>query len=114
MTYPLTLNPLLHRITRSFSCNWCFASFLLIAPALTLAQVESGDSELSRYERTLGFLQQSSPDEQADFAMVALLELAEVYIAEADLARSDAAKQEEKGAPGYWAGRWRCSRRPGS
>lgn len=97
MTNSLPLNSLLTCSTPGLSFTCCLALLLLIAPALSSAQVEPDDRELSRYERTLGFLQQSSPDEQADFAMVALLELAAVYIAEADLARSDAARQEGKG-----------------
>jgi hypothetical protein len=49
---------------------------------------------VSRYERTVLSLQTSTPDLQADFANTALMELVEVYLAEADLARSQAQQDD--------------------
>jgi len=48
---------------------------------------------LSRYQRTLQYLQYAPEQEQVDFAGDALSRLVEVYMAEADLARSEARQQ---------------------
>lgn len=44
----------------------------------------------SRFQRTVDQLQLVAPEQQGDFADIALAELAEVFVAEADLARSEA------------------------
>jgi hypothetical protein len=55
-------------------------------------------SELSsRYQRTAQSVAASTPEIQADFATSGLSELAEVYMAEADLARKQAAELDRKG-----------------
>jgi len=53
-----------------------------------------GLSAISRFQRTVNYLQDSPPEERADFAAAALAELTAVYLAEADLARTQAAEQE--------------------
>jgi hypothetical protein len=45
---------------------------------------------LSRFHRTVLYMREASPEQQADFATNALSELAEVYMAEADLAQMEA------------------------
>jgi hypothetical protein len=64
----------------------------LLLPALPVwAQHPPVDTPaLSRYQRTLQHLQQAPEQEQVDFASDALSSLVEVYMAEADLARSEA------------------------
>ncbi|RLA48790.1 MAG: hypothetical protein DRR04_01445 [Gammaproteobacteria bacterium] len=58
------------------------------------ALAESPNNVISRYQRTINSLRASAPQLQADFAGTALRELAEVYMAEADLARKQAREQE--------------------
>ena len=48
---------------------------------------------VSRFQRTVQYLQGASAEDRAVFAAVALAELIEVYMAEADLARAPAAEQ---------------------
>lgn len=50
----------------------------------------SAAAGLSRFERTVDALQQEDAQLRADFAAVALVELTEIYLAEADLARNEA------------------------
>jgi len=57
----------------------------------------------SRYQRTIVSLQASAPELQADFASIALRELAEVYMAEADLARKQAQQQENSAKLRGWS-----------
>jgi len=57
-------------------------------PVLQDAQRES------RFQRTLQYVQGSSDEERAGFTGAALTELIAVYMAEADLARADAAQRE--------------------
>lgn len=76
----------------------CATLWLLVAaPALTQVQAEGAADKLSRFQRTLIYLQDSPAVNQADFADAALAELAAVYMAEADLARSQAAEREGSG-----------------
>ncbi len=56
--------------------------------------VDSPIKAASRYQRTIVSLLTTAPELQADFASTALRELAEVYMAEADLARREALEQE--------------------
>lgn len=57
------------------------------APPATVAET------LSRYQRTVQYLRGSAAEEQAAFVAVALSELIAVYLAEADLARAEAARE---------------------
>lgn len=54
------------------------------------ANPASDSQPLSRYQRTIQYLQHAPTEEQVDFADDALSRLVEVYMAEADLARSEA------------------------
>ena len=69
-------------------------AFLVAAStALSLEPLEPLEGEpptLSRFDRTIRYLQDSPPEERAGFAAAALTELTAVYMAEADLARSEA------------------------
>lgn len=73
---------------------------LLSMAAPAQAQLQSGDepAALSRFQRTVLSLRESSPEDQAGFATQALEQLAEVYMAEADLARTEARKEQGKQA----------------
>jgi len=62
--------------------------------ALSQQTQEVQANGLSRFQRTVHYLQDHPLEERADFAAAALAELAEVYMAEADLARAEAAQQE--------------------
>lgn len=72
-------------------------SLAIIGPAKAQVLAESAGAGLSRFQRTLNYLQDSPAAEQADFAVTALAELAAVYMAEADLARSEAAQKTGSG-----------------
>ena len=71
--------------------RWCvlLSLSLLCAPAVR-SQAPDAASPLSRYQRTVQYLQRASAAEQVDFASDALARLAEIYLAEADLARAEA------------------------
>jgi hypothetical protein len=75
-------------------------ALLLLAPPLAEGATGAG---LSRFQRTVNYLQEASPQEQADFALTSLAELAAVYMAEADLARSQAAGQDGSGRARLWS-----------
>ena len=68
--------------------------WLVTATAWSLETLEGEVKALSRFQRTVHYLQESRPEERADFAAAALAELTAVYMAEADLARAEAAEQE--------------------
>ena len=73
----------------------CFRfSFRLLACFILVADV-GAQVEESRYERIVLALQSEEPDVRAQFATSALLELTEVYLAEADLARHEAEESEK-------------------
>ena len=66
---------------------------LLLITAIPLAYpvaAKSSTSAASRFSRTVLYLGKSAAEEQAAFAGAALSQLAEVYMAEADLARAQA------------------------
>ncbi|QIB66018.1 hypothetical protein [Kineobactrum salinum] len=70
----------------------CFVGLLL--PLVAAAASSSGQAAvLSRFDRAALALQQASPEARTNFARVALLQLVEIYLAEADLARSEARGQ---------------------
>ncbi|MFC1579252.1 hypothetical protein ACFL3Y_02570 [Pseudomonadota bacterium] len=67
------------------------ALYVLLFAALVFALAAQAQApSLSRYQRTVQYLQHASEAEQADFASDALSRLVEVYMAEADLARAEA------------------------
>ena len=63
-------------------------------PVSSQDTLESEVGLVSRFQRTVQYLQGTSLEERADFAAVALAELTEVYMAESDLARAEAADQD--------------------
>ncbi|RLQ22346.1 hypothetical protein DWB85_08705 [Seongchinamella sediminis] len=73
----------------------CTAVVLLVA-ATALA-------ESSRYERIVQALESAGPELRASFARSALLELTEVYLAEADLARAEARDSAEANRLMSWS-----------
>jgi len=82
-------------LSARWPANGRLIRLLSLIPALVLlcdsppapAGVEPG---ASRFSRTIVFLGDAAPGVKAEFATTALTELAEVYIAEADLARKQA------------------------
>ena len=76
------------------ACALVLISWLWAATAWSLETLEGEVKALSRFQRTVHYLQESPPEERADFAAAALAELTAVYMAEADLARAEAAEQE--------------------
>ncbi len=69
----------------------CFVG-LLLSPVV--AAVPPGQTAVpSRFDRTAQALQQAAPETRASFARIALLQLVEIYLAEAGLARSEARGQ---------------------
>ena len=69
----------------------------IVTPAAQSQTEESLEAEFetgSRFRRTVVHLQDAGPEMQADFASTALRALAEVYMAEADLARKQAGQQQ--------------------
>lgn len=76
------------------ACALVLISWLWAATAWSLETLEEEVKALSRFQRTVNYLQGSPLEERADFAAAALAELTAVYMAEADLARTQAAEQE--------------------
>lgn len=70
---------------------------LCLAPVIGTAEpqtpADTPAAQTSRYQRTVQALQRSTSELQADFGAIALAQLAEAYIAEADLARNQARQQ---------------------
>ncbi len=82
-----------------------FALGLLLTACL-LPQVNpaAGDStSLSRFQKTVAALQETEPEARARFASAALTGLLVVYLAESDLARSEAAGDESEKKLYGWA-----------
>jgi hypothetical protein len=77
-------------------------TYLLVLCCILLASV-SAHAEESRYERIVLALQSAEPDVRAQFATSALLELTEVYLAEADLARHEAEDSEKANRLTGWS-----------
>jgi hypothetical protein len=77
------------------ACLACFMQWAVLICPLALAQPPDVDSLVmeSRFQRTARYLHDASPEMRAEFATSALRELAEVYMAEADLARKQAEDQ---------------------
>ena len=73
-------------------------------PLLLLALVCPGvAAETSRFQRTVLALQQAEPPLRQRFANIALLELTEIYLAEADLARNEAQTSEQAAKLRAWS-----------
>lgn len=70
----------------------------IAAPSLAQLQAVGYPPALSRFQRTVLALRESSPEDQAGFATQALGQLAEVYMAEADLARTKARGEQGRQA----------------
>ena len=66
---------------------WCRACGVLLV-ALLMSAAAAADS--SRFERTVEALQRAETPLREDFSSIALVELTEIYLAEADLARNEA------------------------
>ena len=77
------------------ACLACFIQWALLMGPVALAQSPVAESLVpeSRFQRTARYLQDASPEMRGEFATSALRELAEVYMAEADLARKQAEDQ---------------------
>lgn len=68
-----------------------------------VAQDEPADDTASRYQRTVSALVTGEETERRRFATIALLELAEIYLAEADLARGEARESDRAGRLLGWS-----------
>lgn len=66
---------------------WATVASIIGASHLALAQDSEGQT---RFQRTVQYLQDASPELRGEFAAIALTNLADAYIAEANLARADA------------------------
>lgn len=77
---------------------------VLLSWLLLLAYpASSADGVASRYQRTIQSLQVSTPELRARFAAIALLELEEIYLAEADLARREAEDEDHPAKLQAWS-----------
>ena len=74
----------------------CLLVLLLLAaaPFSPHAEAETAAWTSSRFHRTVLYLDKSAAEERAAFAIAALSQLAEVYMAEADLARARAQRNQ--------------------
>ena len=82
--------------------RWLSAG-LLLAAGFASAPSAIAVAQESRYERIVHSLQSADPELRATFATSALLELTEVYLAEADLARREAAAAEDAMRLSSWS-----------
>ncbi len=74
---------------------WVVLSVLCVALGAPAHSREEGPGAgMSRFERTVAYLQDAPAAQQTDFAIVALAELVAVYMAEADLARASSAQPQ--------------------
>ena len=78
-------------LNRLFLLALMFMAAALLSPR---AAAESSTWTSSRLHRTVLYLDKSAAEERAAFAIVALSQLAEVYMAEADLARAQAQRSQ--------------------
>lgn len=93
-------------VSRPPSPRWPLAAALLAialaVPRATLA-VDRPSVESSRYLRTIQALQRAQPQLRTVFAETALTELVAIYLAEADLARSEARDSDNPGKLLGWS-----------
>ncbi len=103
MNFPTGLTPVrdLYRIIVVLLLNGCIGLFAQTA----YCAATEGDSLAvnSRFQRTVQVLQESTGEMQAVFATAALNELAEVYMAEADLARKQTGPAAQSPKVMRWA-----------
>jgi|WetSurMetagenome_2_1015567.scaffolds.fasta_scaffold124171_2 hypothetical protein len=71
----------------SWGLVWAITAGSISAAQIALAQESEGQT---RFQRTVQYLQNASPELRGDFAAIALTNLADAYIAEATLAREEA------------------------
>lgn len=77
---------------------------LILCLALLAAGVQVALAETaSRFQRTVEALQQGEESARSRFASLAVLELAEIYLAEADLARSESQDSDSAGRLLSWS-----------
>ena len=76
---------------------WCIAS-IPVSP--TQAAPAAGAEPTSRFQRTVQYLQEATPELRSDFAATALSSMASAYEQEAQLAREQARRA---GKPNLWA-----------
>lgn len=90
---------------RATAAGWSLCLLLALCAITAWAQAPSEGLPQSRYQRTAQYLHEASGAEQADFAAAALGLLVEVYMAEADLARTEARDRRDSEAAGLrtWA-----------
>jgi len=81
-----------HGFRRAFTA----AFILLLLPAFSRPLLSQEQAAHSRFERTVAALNHAEIRDRVRFANIALLQLAEIYIAEADLARH---QSEDAGRP---------------
>ena len=81
----------------SFVCYLLGALFGLLACSVVLGAAADTTQVFSRFQRTALALQEQSPDLVSVFAQTSLLEMIEVYFAEADLARDEASQEQRSG-----------------
>jgi len=77
-------------------CALCAVFTLALFPRSAQPMPDSTAEQSSRYQRAVRLLGDTAPDTQAAFASIAITELAEVYMAEADLARKQAGRSSER------------------
>ena len=76
-------------------CRTLLGLVFLSTPVAAQLLLDESADPWSRFHRTVLALQEAPLDEQADFALDALRELIEVYIAEADLASMEAREPDQ-------------------
>ena len=84
-----------YRYWRQLGLPLIVSAFLVLAAGAEAAQ--------SRYDRIVHALQSAEPELRAQFASSALLELTEVYLAEADLARHEAEQADNPARLASWS-----------
>ena len=84
------------------SLLWGWLALLSAASAWSQSEAEVAETA-SRFERTVAALQGAPEELRADFAGIALLELSEACVAEADLARSEVERQGGNAKLSGWA-----------
>lgn len=84
----------------SWLLAWMTTACILSGAQISLAQETKG---LTRFQRTVQHLQDASPDLRGEFAAIALTNLAEAYLAEAQLARGEARDTGHNAKLGGWS-----------
>lgn len=85
---------LIPRVARAPHARLFVLVWLLAASQLFAQSAAEPVEKQSLFQRTVYQLQESAPDERSGFAIAALSEMSTVYMAEADLARSEAARRD--------------------